>query len=178
MLGESMKFVKEMSASEKKKILETLKVDGFKNIKDHGSYIEFCRGFREFRIYSTDLKDNELGVSVDFDFTGFLAEHYEIRTRHSVSLQDAIESQGSIEDACLYLEWRLERAENLQNRHSQWQADTHTDTIYEIKINEAPHVIINEEVYAGPIEPLLSMGKSTAEQLLAGTKILPLIKEF
>lgn len=184
-----MKLYKNLSAKEKEKLVNLLKEEDFKYIKDHGSYLSFSKGMRNFELYSTDYEDHEDGLRVSFDFYEFLKEHYEEKTRHSVSLQDAIEAQGSIEDACEDLEWNIKRVENVLNHDSKWKADVFSEAIYEVEVNGIMHLILiepknNEEnfeesqyvVYAGPFEPLISMGTKSAKEALPSSKLFSLIE--
>ena len=170
-----MKLVSELSEKQVEKIIELLTEDGFKNIKANENSISFEEGSRikrEYEIMSTDFtNDEDLGVRMDFDFEKFMAQNYIHKTRHSVSLKDAIEKYGSIEDACNYLEWRLMQVKDLNKDANSWHAGFHMDAIYEVSVGNSPHVIINEEVYEGELARLWAMGNKSAAELLAGYKI-------
>lgn len=176
-----MKLIKDLSDSKKNKIVETLTQDGFKNISIKENCIRFEEGTkvrREYLLFSTDLDDDDLGVRIDFDFEKFMDQNYIHKTRHSVSLKDAVEAHGSIEDACLHLEWNMVQTKDLNKEPEHWHAGLHMDIIYEVIVSNIPHVIINEEVYEGPLTRVWSMGSKSARELLSGYKISALLDKM
>lgn len=168
-------MVSELSKKQIDLILETLEADGFKFIKVSEDIIHFAEGDkvkRHYEILSTDMDNkDDLGVRMDFDYEKFLEKNYIHKTRHSVSLKDAIERNGSLEDACEELEWELIQVKDLNKDDNQWHAGLHTDAIYEVKIGVAIHIIANEEVYEGDLARLWAMGSKSVRQLLSGYQI-------
>lgn len=170
-----MKLINELSSKQIDKIMEILLEDGFKNIEKQENSIHFEEGSkikREYEIMSTDMRNEEdLGIRMDFDFDKFMAQNYIHKTRHSVSLKDAIEKYGSVEDACNDLEWKIIQVKDLNKDPESWHAGFHMDVVYEVLIGASLHIIINEEVHEGELARLWAMGNKTASELLAGYKI-------
>jgi hypothetical protein len=170
-----MKMVTDLTPKQIDLIVQTLETDGFKQIKVSEEQISFVEGDkvkRHYEILSTDMDNkDDLGVRMDFDYEKFLEKNYIHKTRHSVSLKDAIERNGSLEDACVELEWELTQVKDLNKDDNQWYAGLHTDAIYEVKIGAAIHIIANEEVYEGDLARLWSMGSKSVRQLLSGYQI-------
>lgn len=177
-----MKLISELKPSMVEKIIETLKDDGFKNIKLQNNIIYFEEGDkikRKYEILSTELDNNDdLGVRTDFNFSEFLKTSYDIKTRHSVSLEEAINNHGSVEDACSYLDWKIIDVKDLNLNPELWNSSFHFDIVYSVIISNLPHIIVNDTVYAGELEKLLSMGSKTARQLLSGYKISHLLDKL
>lgn len=175
-------MISDLSKKEIDLILETLESDGFKNIKLSDNVISFYEGDkvkRNYEIISTDMDNkDDLGVRMDFDYEKFLEKNYIHKTRHSVSLKDAIERNGSLEDACVELEWELIQVKDLNKDDNQWFAGLHTDAIYEVKIGVAIHIIANEEVYEGDLARIWSMGNKSVRQLLSGYKISSILDQL
>jgi hypothetical protein len=177
-----MKMVSDLSKKQIDLIVHTLEADGFKNIKLSGNTICFCEGDkvkRQYEIISTDMDNrDDLGVRMDFDYEKFLEKNYIHKTRHSVSLKDAIERKGSLEDACEDLEWELLQVKDLNKDDNQWHAGLHTDAIYEVQIGAATHIIANEEVYEGDLARIWSMGNKSVRQLLSGYNICSVLDKL
>ena len=182
-----MKAIKELSEKKKQRILALLEQEGYKKIQDHGREICFQKGLRLYTLRSTDLTDSEDGLLVDFDYNAFMESQYEEKTRHTVSLSDAIEKKGSIEEACDYLGWKIGREQHFNKPNSPWIAELHTDFIYEVKVGDHTHLIVNEndsdansgvKVYAGTMDALWLMGTEPVEDLLSGSELPALIKEI
>lgn len=177
-----MKLISELSKKQIEQIIETLQSDGFKNIQLEQDSICFEEGDkvkRQYEIISTDLTDeDDLGVRMDFDYDKFLDKNYVHKSRHSVSLKDAIERNGSIEDACEDLEWEITQVKDLNKDNNQWYAGLHTDAIYEVKVGHSLHIIVNEEVYEGELARLWSMGNKSVAELLAGYNISNLLNKL
>jgi hypothetical protein len=179
--------IKDLSEKKKKKILDLLEQEGFKKIHDNGNSIEFSKGLRTYRLNSTDFNDQEDGLMIDFDYKSFMKNQYEEKTRHTVSLEDAIERRGSIEDACDDLEWNIVKEEHFNKSSSDWNADLHTEFIYEVKVGDHTYLIVNEtdddssskvKVYAGTMDALWRMGTETAEELFSGSALPSLLKKI
>lgn len=177
-----MRLINELSQKEIDQILEALTVDGFKNIKHLTSAITFEEGHkvkRQYEIISTDLtNEDDLGVRMDFEYEKFLNKNYIHKTRHSVSLKDAIERCGSLEDACSELDWEIIQFKDLNKDDNQWHAGLHTDAIYEVKIGHALHIIVNEEVFEGELARLWAMGNKSVAELLAGYQISKVLQNL
>lgn len=177
-----MKLISDLSSKQIAKIVEALEEDGFKNIKVSETSISFEEGTRikrDYEIMSTDLKNNEdLGVRMDFDFEKFMAQNYIHKTRHSVSLKDAVEKYGSIEDACTDLEWTITQVKDLNKNPESWHAGLHMDVAFEVSVGNSLHIIINEEVYEGELARLWAMGSKTVAELLAGYKISQVLNKI
>ena len=177
-------FIKDMSLTEKKKIYDLLKEDGFVNVTPPDKAINsifFRKGLRTYEILSTKINKKdplESGLKVDFSFDEFLSKNYEHKSRHSVSFLDKLTNYGSIEEACEVLGWQL-NSEGVINltRDPDWIADLHAENIAQIRIGNLNHVIIDDSIYAGELSQLLAMGRTSMETLLSGTKILDYLNQ-
>lgn len=177
-----MKLISDLTEKEISHIVEILTLDGFKNIKVTETSIIFSEGSkikRDYELISTDLdNEDDLGIRMDFDFEKFMLQNYIHKTRHSVSLKDAIEATGSTEDACDKLEWKIVQVKDLNKDPHLWHAGLHADVMYELHIGTAPHIILNDEVYEGDLSRLWSMGDKSARELLAGYRISSFLKNL
>lgn len=182
-----MKTVEELSDSQKQKISNLLDQEGYKKINVGSRSISFQKGLRQYELRSTALNDNEDGLIIDFDYPAFMKSQYEEKTRHTVSLKEAIEKKGSVEEACDYLGWKIQREEHFNKPDSAWKADLHTDFVYEVRVGDHIHLIVNEtdadgnagaKVYAGTIDALWLMGSEDAESLLSGSNLPTLLSSF
>lgn len=174
-----MKLVRDMIEKEKFKIVEALKADGFTNIDIQEPYISFQKGLRQFQLISTDINNKEdMGLRLDFKFDEFMQNNYEHKSRHTVSLSDAVERMGSIDEACEDLGWKVLQVKYLQKQNSGWKAGLHAEEVYELLIGSLKHIVVDGEVYAGELSRLWLMGTTSADELLAGTRLLNVLNEF
>lgn len=188
-------FINELSEKTQEKIIELLQKEEFSGVKKLPSAqekkgstagIQFKKGLRVYQLVSTDLQDREDGLRVDFDYDSFMKTQYEEKTRHSISLKDAVEKAGSVEDGCKKLHWKITRVENLVSKHSPWIAELHTDYIYEVKIGDHMHILVNEndgaegglKVYAGTIDALWRMGTIPVSELFSDSELPVLLQKI
>ncbi len=180
-----MRAVEDLSDKQKQKIYDLLEQEGFKKIKVDPREISFQKGFRNYTLRSLDLEDHEDGLLLDFDYKAFMKSQYEEKTRHTVSLKEAIEKKGSVEEACDYLGWKIQKEEHFNKPDSAWKAELHTDFLYEVKVGDHTHLIVNEigedgnagvKVFAGTIDALWLMGSEGAFELLSGSNLPALLK--
>lgn len=180
-------FIHELTEKAKQKILSLLESEEFVSIKQTTNTLSFRKGLRQYTLLSTNLQDHEDGLRIDFDYKAFMKAQYEEKTRHSVSLRDAVDKAGSVEEGCRKLHWKISRVENMLAKNSPWIAELHTDFIYEVKIGDHVHILVNEneegaegglKVYAGSMDALWAMGTAQAEDLLLNSELPSLVQDL
>ena len=179
-------FINELSEKAQTKILELLQEEEFVGVKKTETSIQFRKGIRLYELVSTNIEDQEDGLRVDFDYASFMSTQYEEKTRHSISLRDSVDKAGSVEDGCKKLHWKITRVENLVAKNTPWIAELHTDYIYEVKIGDHMHILVNEnegaqgglKVYAGTIDALWRMGTASVNELLSDSNLPKLLKQL
>lgn len=153
------KLISEIAQKKKEEIVALLKEVGFKVNPKIDKKICFSLGFREFNLYSTDVKDTEFGLTTSINRDKFLKENYKEKTKHTISLRELIHNQEkSVEDACDKLGWEIKECKHLKD----FELDDSTEEplaeiIYEVDIRELPHIILDDEVFEGELEPLMAL---------------------
>lgn len=176
----------DLNEKEISEIEEALKADNFEHIKRTENSIDFQKGFRSFKLISTDLSAEDMGVRMDFDAEALIQsqtenaqesqkmlkyKHYQEKTRHTVSFNNQ-KDKFIDDDAAINAipGWTIIATHNIAT-DDRWKAAIHTPTIYHIEINGKPHTIINDKVYEGLPDNYLAMGQMDIGQIFGETKL-------
>lgn len=170
-----MRFIRDLNESELNQIEAALNSDGFEQIHRSDKCFEFRKGFRTFKLYSTDIlsEDDDLGLMADFDHEAFLENSilnpefskswknikpYAEKTRHSVSFEKKHSEFADEKQAMDELGWVWKDSHRLEN-DPNWNAELYTTEVHHVLITGKDHIIINGHVYEGTPEQYLSMGR-------------------
>lgn len=176
-------LIRELSQLKRDKLVDLIVESGFKVTTVTNSRIDFEKGFREFTLYSTDVDDQEGGLTTYPNLSKFLKKNYKHKSKHSISLKDKIMAESrSVEEACSLLKWKINDCHNLKDCDIDFNIEEPlAEILYEVQIKNLAHVIIDDEVYEGELRPLLSLGKLSSKealsQMASGDMILK-IKNF
>lgn len=155
-----MKQVKELKYNQIEKLKNLIKSMGFKlDRKKNSNVIFFSKGFRDFSLYSSDLKDSEFGLTISFNLIEFLKKHYKIKTKHSISLQELVYNQElSNEDAFEQLNWEVLEYYNFKDFDLySFNDDLDFEDIYQVSIRGLSHIIVDDSVYEGELNLIKSL---------------------
>jgi hypothetical protein len=183
-----MKLICELEPNEINEIISVLENDGFKKILVNNKFISFSLISKDsiertFKLYSTDINSEDFGVIIGFNYSEFLEKNYEKKSRYGVSLNEIIETKGSVEESLKKLGWQLEKIINLVE-NIEWKSEVYSNIIYQVRISDNPHIIVeqedeeNFEVYEGNVSKLWAMGTESIEDLFSGKQIYSLLKRL
>lgn len=189
----------DLSTDEIKQIMNALEADGFEQVEKTDMSINFKQGFRLFKLISTDLSAEDMGIRVDFDkdivfkdedkvesqkiqkvnaFKGKSIKLYSEKTRHSVSFTNKKDLLIDDDQAINAIDgWVLKDSFNLAVDNN-WNAEIHSLVVYHVLIHGKDHVIIDDRVCQGTPDKYLALGQFNVIEHFANTKVGQLLAEL
>lgn len=164
-----MKKLSELKYNQIEKLKKLIREMGFKvSKKQNNKLIFFSKGFREFTLYSTNIIDPEFGLTMSFDLDKFLDKNYKIKAKHSTSLQELIyNKEKSHEEAFKQLNWKVIQYYNFKDFDLySFNDDIGFESLYEVSIRDLNHIIVDDNVYEGDMNTIISILKANRENIV------------
>lgn len=158
--------VKDLSTGSVNKISSILKKYGF-SVKKTKHQITFVKDYRTFYLNSTDINDPYF-LTTDIDLERFLLKNYFLKSKHSKSYQDKrFNEQMDLDEVAEQLNWVVVDAFGIKDFDSNpTMEEPLAESMFQVLIKNSPHIILDDNIYEGETQAILSLIKPLAKDAL------------
>jgi hypothetical protein len=167
-----------LSQEERNNIKLTLEKYGFK-VNDLHHKILFTKDFRNFYLNSLDRKDPYF-LTTDINLEKFLKKNYFIKTKHTKSYQDKkFNEKMDLDEALEFLNWKFVDAYGIKEFDTNPTIEEPlADALFQIKIKDSPHIILDDSVYEGEATAIISLVKPLSTEALKSLSCDDILNEL
>lgn len=181
--------ITELNDDQKSRLTEALEEDGFANVQDHGAFLSYSKGPRDFELYSLDIgaeynTDDFINIilreeeyfgsfknrqeSLNFSKSKSLDFQEQFKVRHSTSMKQKTELSDDDTAIDQLPGWKLVGSEDLKNL-SKFYTEPSSSELKHVMIKGKSHIMLNHgpgnhfSVYEGTPDLILYMLQENPE---------------